>query len=183
LLSLNQMRSNTSQIKNPFPGKLKLILKVLSIVILIYLLLLTPIFFMYPNQKESVKRNISRGYFDMLSDTLKGDCYRISQDFAVECPFPTREVHLSGVHTIVEININNKWYAYDPLYQKFFNYNDAIRISFDVNRGYIPPYLENYKYTYAFKDVKYYHNFYFIFLKFICPFYDDIMRIYYGLGD
>jgi hypothetical protein len=176
------MNQQKKEGKGSLSRKVENVLKVIGVAAIIYILLLSPIFFMYPNQKERVKRNIDRDYFDTLSDTLTGDCYRISQNFALECPFPTRAVHLSGDHTIVEIKINNKWYAYDPLYQKFFNFNDAIKISFDVNRGYIAPYLENYHYTYAFKDVKYYHNYYFIFLKFICPFYDDIMRVYYNLG-
>ena len=177
------MDTTSGERKTSSYGKLKKVLVILGVALFIYLLLLSPIFFMYPNHKERIKRNIDRSYFDSLSDTLLGDCYRITENFELECPFPTREVHLSGEHTIVEIKINNKWYAYDPLYKKFFNFNDVMKISFDVNRGYIAPYMQDYKYTYAFKEVRYYHNLYFILLKFICPFYDDLMRYYYSLGE
>jgi hypothetical protein len=147
----------------------------------LYSLLLLPVFFMYPNFNNPVKKNIPLEYFTDLSENLKGDCLRISQNFARECPFPTREVHLNSEHTIVEININDKWYAYDPLYKKFFNESNAIKISYDVNRGYTPSFLKDYEYAHAFKNVKYYHSYYFIFLKYICPFYDQIMRLYYSV--
>jgi hypothetical protein len=160
----------------------KRLLLALSITLGIYLLLISPVFFLYSNFNTPIKKNIEKEYFIAMSDTLRGDCYRISQNFARECPFPTREVHLNSEHTIVEILINEKWYAYDPLYKKFFNDNNVIKISFDVNRGYMPSYLKDYPYAHSFSDVKYYHSYYFLFLKYICPFYDEIARIFYMIG-
>jgi hypothetical protein len=146
-----------------------------------YILLISPIFFLYPNFNIAVKKNIEREYFLKLSEPLTGDCLRISQNFAKECPFPTREVHLNSEHTIVEILINEKWYAYDPLYKKFFNDYNVVKVSFDVSRGYIPPYLKDYPYAHSFKNIKYFHNYYFVFLKHICPFYDEILRLYHSI--
>lgn len=151
----------------------------LSLTAGVYLLMILPIFFMYPNYNTAIKRNISMEYFYELTDTSGGDCYRVAQNFMKDCPFPTREVHLSSEHTIVEILINERWYAYDPLKMRFFSNHNVLKVSLDVSRGYIPDYMEDYEYANSFKEVKYYHSFYFVFLKYICPFYDKIMKLYY----
>lgn len=145
-----------------------------------YILLISPIFFMYPrhNEKEVLPPTIEE-YFLTLSDSLTGDCYRMSQRFIIESVLPSREIHLNSEHTIVEVNIKGKWFAYDPLYKIFFNNKSALQVSIDVNRGYIPDYMEDYPYTQSFRNIKYYHSRYFVFLKFICPFYDSIMRWYF----
>lgn len=149
---------------------------------LVYALLISPIFFLYPHFNDSIKKNIEKEFFNEISDNIKGDCYRICQSFDRECPFPTREVHLNSEHTIVEILINGKWYAYDPLYKKSFRDKNVIQISFDVKRGYMPTYLKGYAYANSFKEVKYYHSHYFVFLKYICPFYDELVRQYYSVN-
>ena len=131
-------------------------------IVLLGILVHVPLFFLYPNYNIAIEKNISDDYFHELAIDLKGDCYRISNNFEKHCPFPTREIHLSSSHTIVEININNKWYAYDPMFQLFFDGQNAMQISFDINRGYIPDYLQNYKHTMAFKKVHFYHHWYFI---------------------
>lgn len=146
----------------------------------LYLLLISPIFFMYPNHDNRIRKNITKDYFDSIAVKLEGDCYRVSHNFALECPFPTREVHLASEHTIVEILINDKWYAYDPLFQIMFE-NSVVKTAFDVNRGYIPEYLEDYEYILSFREFKFYHSYYFVFLKYICPFYDRIMMRYYSI--
>jgi hypothetical protein len=160
----------------------KRVLTVIIALVVVYGLLISPIFFLYPNHNRPLDKNIEKKFFHEISDELKGDCYRICQNFSRECPFPNREIHLNSEHTIVEIFINEKWYAYDPLFKKFFNDNNVIQISFDVNRGYMPTYLENYEYASSFKEVKYYHSHYFVFLKYICPFYDELMRRYYSVS-
>lgn len=147
----------------------------------IYVGVLIPLFFMYPKNNLPNRINFNLEYFDSLANQLDGDCYRISRSFIKECPFPARRVHLNSEHTIVEIQLNGKWYAYDPLYKKFFNRQNAIQLSFDVSRGYIPDYLEDYPYVDAFKKVRYYHNFYFMILNYTHPFYDRILRVYYGV--
>ena len=135
---------------------------------------------MYPrhNEKESIHPTIEE-YFLELSDSLSGDCYRRSQRFIIESVLPSREIHLNSEHTIVEVNIKGKWFAYDPLFKKFFNGKSALQVSIDINRGYVPIYMEDYIFTDSFKNIKYYHSRYFVMLKFLCPFYDDIMRKYY----
>jgi hypothetical protein len=153
-----------------------------SLTLFCYALLISPIFFIYSNFNKSIKRNISEEYFYGITTTGGGDCYRIAQNFMKDCPFPTREIHLNSEHTIVEIFINEKWYAYDPMFKKFFNNYSVLKISMDVNRGYIPDYMENYEYASSFKEMKFYHSFYFVFLKYICPFYDDIMRVFYMIN-
>jgi hypothetical protein len=150
--------------------------------VVIYLLLISPIFFVYPKYDESQPiHHELEDYFNDLSDSLTGDCYRKSQKFIIENVLPTREVHLNSEHTIVEINIKGKWIAYDPLYKMFFGNKNAIQVSFDITRGYIPEYMKNYPFVNSFKNIKYYHSKYYVFLKYICPFYDAIMRRYYSV--
>ena len=149
---------------------------------LLYAVLHFPLFFLYPNYNSPVKMNISEGFFHELSDSLNGDCYRISKNFERECPFPTREVHLNSEHTIVEIKINKKWYAYDPLFKTFFDNQNVTQISYDMSRSHTPNYLRNYMYKESFKNVYFYHHWYFILLKKISPWHNKLIRIYYDLG-
>lgn len=151
--------------------------------LVLYALLHLPMFFLYPNYNTAVRMNITENYFHELADTLQGDCYRISNSFSRECPFPTREVHLSSEHTLVEIRINDKWYAYDPLFKRFFDKQNVAQISFDVNRNYKAPYLEGYKYKESFRKIYYYHNWYFILLKKINPWYNRILISIYDLSN
>ncbi len=173
------IRDMAFQISKNFPKKAVIALTVTAFT---YLLLISPIFFMYPNYNTSIKRNISKEFFYDLSNYNGGDCYRISQNFMKDCPFPTREVHLNSEHTIVEILINERWYAYDPMLKRFFDNQNVLKVSMDVNRGYIPAYMEDYEYANSFKEIKFYHSYYFVFIKYICPFYDHIMRTVYMIN-
>jgi hypothetical protein len=146
-----------------------------------YLLLISPIFFLYPNYSLDIKKNIEDKYFENLSKSLTGDCLRKTQEFMKVCPFPTREIHLSSNHTICEILINEKWYAYETTQNFFFNDLNIMQISYDFKRGQVPNLLKDYTYLESLKNVKYYHNNYFVFLKFICPFYDSIVMKYYSV--
>lgn len=151
------------------------------ILICIYIGMLIPLFFMYPKNNIPNRINFKLEYFDSLANQLDGDCYRISRTFIKECPFPARRIHLNSEHTIVEIQMNGKWYAYDPLYKRFFDRHNAIQVSFDVSRGYVPDYLEDYPFVDSFKKIRYYHNLYYIILNYTHPYYDSILRIYFGV--
>jgi hypothetical protein len=161
---------------------LRKFLILLAIAGLVYLVMLVPLFFIYPKNYIANRINFNIEYFDSLASNLDGDCYRMAREFIKECPFPARRVHLNSEHTIVEIWMNGKWYAYDPLYKIFFNRQSAVQISFDITRGYVPQYLEDYPYVNAFKKLRYYHNWYFIILNYTHPFYDKILRLYYGVA-
>jgi hypothetical protein len=53
--------------------------------VVIYLLLISPIFFVYPKYDESQPiHHELEDYFNDLSDSLTGDCYRKSQKFIIE---------------------------------------------------------------------------------------------------
>lgn len=155
------------------------ILIVFTGLFVLYFLMLLPVFFMYPRHRENIELTIEPEYFYQVSDTLKGDCFRQVRKFIKYCAFPTREVHLNSNHTIVEILINGKWVAFDPLYKTFFNFSDTRRLSFDVNRNYTPHSLIGYKYRKDFADFKFYHHWYFIILNYTHPYYDNVMRLYY----
>jgi hypothetical protein len=159
----------------------KLWMKVFAAAISIYLLGLTPLLFLYPNHGDPVKRNISRTYFHNLAEDLDGDCYRVSKVFIKECPFPAREIHLDGQHTIVEIQINGVWMAYDPQLQIFFDEQNVAQLMFDLKRGHVHPKLENHPHQEAFLKPYYYHNAFFIGLKKIYPYYPSIVGLYYNL--
>lgn len=150
-------------------------------VLLAYIFMLLPIFYLYPQYNKPVKLNYYKEWFTEIANDLKGDCFRKVQDFRRRCPFPTREIHLSSKHTVVEININRKWIAYDPSFDMFFSNLNVIQISFDVNRGFYMDELENYSYKDDFKRIYFYHNYYFILLKHTHPYYDKIIRLYYGV--
>jgi hypothetical protein len=159
----------------------KKIIILLICLIAAYFLMLIPIFYLYPQYNKPVKLNYKKEWFTEISSELKGDCFRKVQDFRRRCPFPTREVHLSSKHTLVEIKINRKWIAYDPSVDLFFSNLNAAQISFDVNRGFYMDELENYSYKDDFKRIYFYHNYYFILLKHTHPYYDKIIRLYYGV--
>jgi hypothetical protein len=152
-----------------------------TVVLILYFLGHLPLFFLYPNYDQPLRKNIDLDYFYAINDTLQGDCLRVARNFAKECPFPTREVHLNSEHTIVEILINEKWYAYDPSFSKFFNNKNAVQLSYDVRRGYIAEYMKDYPYTESFKKIRYYHHFYFVVLGKLSPFYDIIILNYYPI--
>lgn len=162
---------------------IKRLLYFLSVICLIYLLMLIPVFFLYPNYNSSIKLNYDKKWFTDIAVQLKGDCFRKAQDFKRKCPFPTREIHLNSEHTIVEILINNMWIAYDPCMDKFFDNYNVIQISFDVNRNFFMESLKNYPYQKSFKHIHFYHNYYFILLNYTHPFYDQLIRLYYGITD
>lgn len=157
-----------------------IILSTISIII-IYLLMLTPIFFVYPNYNKSIKLNYDKKWFTDISIQLKGDCFRKTQDFRRKCPFPTREIHLNSQHTLVEILINKKWIAYDPCFDKFFDNYNVTQISFDINRNYTMESLKNYPYKDSFYHFHFYNNYYFIILNYTHPYYDKLVRLYYGI--
>jgi len=162
-------------------SKIKII-KILSLgIIVFYFLMLIPVFFMYPKYNQPIELNFQKEWFTEFSKHLKGDCFRKAQDFIRENPFPSREVHLNSIHTIVEININGKWIAYDPCLDLFFDNQNVAQISFDVKRGYIMESMKNYPYKDAFVDFHYYHNFYFIILNYTHPYYNGLIRLYYGI--
>ena len=156
-------------------------IKFFVLVSLTYVLLHIPIFFLYPNHNKAVRKNIDDEFFHNLSNNLSGDCLRITKKFVMECPFPTREIHLNGEHTIVEIKINNKCYAYDPSFKIFFNDKNVAELSYDVRRNYISEELNDYPYTDSFKKINYYHNTYFILLNKISPIYCEIIINFYNL--
>ncbi|MFZ4398416.1 MAG: hypothetical protein ACOYO1_00160 [Bacteroidales bacterium] len=147
----------------------------------IYLLMLVPLLFLYPNNNNQVELNYKREWFTDISKKLKGDCFRKAQDFKRECPFPTREIHLNKEHTIVEIRINKKWIAYDPCFDLFFDNYNVVQISFDVKREFFDDSIKNYPYKDSFKSFHYYHNFYFILINYTHPYYDHLLRLYYGI--
>jgi hypothetical protein len=157
------------------------VLKILGISGLIYLMGLLPLFFLYPNHGEPVKRNISRTYFHDLAEDLDGDCYRIAKTFIQECPFPAREIHLDGQHTIVEIQINGVWMAYDPQLQIFFDEQNVAQIAFDLRRGHVPPKLQNHPHRDAFEKPYYYHSAFFIGIRKVYPYYPKLVALYYNL--
>ena len=157
----------------------KKILKIMSVFFMIYVLMLTPVFFLYPNYNLAVKENFDPKWLTNISAKLEGDCFRKTRNFIKECPFPCREVHLNSEHTMVEISINRKWIAYDPEFNMYFNDENVVQLSDDVNRGYIPPCLTNYPFKYSLKKFRYYHNFYFAILNITHPFYYKLLRTYY----
>lgn len=167
---------------HPFKKVLKThkIFTILSLVFTFYILLHIPLSFLYPNHNEPIRKNIEPEYFMELTYDLEGDCYRVSRSFIRECPFNVREVHLSSAHTIVEIQINGKWHAYDPLFKIFFNHQNAAQLSFDVRRGYIPEEMEDYPYIEEFKEIYYYHHWYFVMLKYLNPYYNRIVLKMYS---
>ena len=152
-----------------------------TVALFIYFLVHLPLFYLYPNYGQPLNKNISLEYFYSMTDSLQGDCLRIARNFSRECPFPTREIHLNSEHTIVEILINNKWYAYDPSFKKFFNNKNVVQLSYDVRRGHIADYMKNYAYTESFKKVRYYHHIYFVLLSKLSPFYDLIILKFYPI--
>ena len=145
----------------------------------IYLLMLIPIFFLYPNYNKPIKENFDPLWLTKISSKLDGDCYRKTRNFIRECPFSCREVHLNSEHTLVEIEINSKWIAYDPCFDLLFNDQNIVQLSADINRGYTQPCLINYPYKNALKKFRYYHNFYFALLNITHPYYYKIIRTYY----
>jgi len=166
--------------KRKFSGiKFKYIKWGIIIAVCLYLIMLAPIFILYPNFNKPIKENFDPLWLTNISAKLKGDCFRRTRNFIKECPFPSREVHLNSEHTLVEIEINGKWIAYDPCFDLLFNDQNIVQLSEDVNRGYIPTYLLNYPYRNALKKFRYYHNFYFVILNITHPFYDKLMRTYY----
>jgi hypothetical protein len=178
----NLSRENSRSAKNILVDLSLRIFGVFLLLSLLYLLLLSPLLFLYPNNNQIVViPDAISGYLNQLSDSLTGDCFRKSQKFIMLCALPSREVHLSSKHTIVEVQISKKWIAYDPTYKLFFGGKNAIQTSFDINRGYIPTYMQNYPYANSFKQVRFYHNLYFVVLKYLCPFYDNILRCYYSI--
>jgi hypothetical protein len=160
-------------------GKLKLFSKVLIAGGIFYFILHLPLFFLYPNYKMPLRKNIDDAFFHTLAASLSGDCERVAKNFIRECPFPAREVHLNSEHTIVEIKINKKWYAYDPYYQRFFNNKNVVQIAYDVNRNYIGTSLDDYPYAHSFKNFDYYHNLYFVVLNKLSPRYHKVVLSYY----
>jgi len=158
----------------------KIILISFSILFL-YIIMLIPIFYLYPQYNKPIKLNFKKEWFTEISSELKGDCFRRVQDFRRKCPFPTREIHLNSKHTLVEVKINRKWIAYDPSFDMFFNNLNVVQVSFDVNRGFYMDELQNYKYKDEFKKFYFYHNFYFILLKYTHPYYYKIERLFYGI--
>lgn len=158
---------------------LKVIAKVLMVFGILFFTIHLPLFFLYPNYNEPLRKNIEEEFFHDLASDLTGDCERISKNFQRECPFPTREVHLNSEHTIVEIKINKKWYAYDPSFKKFFNNKNVVQIAYDVNRNYIGSSLKGYPYAKSFKHFDYYHNLYFVILNKINPAYHKLLLNYY----
>ncbi|MCX6230284.1 MAG: hypothetical protein NTZ33_01955 [Bacteroidetes bacterium] len=159
--------------------KIKYLYRGIFITVCIYLLMLIPVFFLYPNYNQPIKENFDPLWLTNISSKLEGDCYRKTRNFIRECPFPCREIHLNSEHTLVEIEINNKWIAYDPCFNLLFNGQNIVQLSADVNRGYTPPYLITYPYKNALKKFRYYHNFYFALLNVTHPFYYKILRTYY----
>jgi hypothetical protein len=151
------------------------------LLILIYILMLVPIFFLYPNYNNSIKLNFEKKWFTDISKTLSGDCFRKVQDFRRKCPFPTREIHLNSEHTIVEVKINSIWIAYDPSYDLFFNNYNVTQISFDVNRKFLIDVLKKYPYKNSYHHYHFYNNMYFLMLNYTHPYYDYILRMYYGI--
>lgn len=145
--------------------------------------MLLPLLFIYPNFNKPVRFFYDKQWFSEIAKNLKGDCFRKAQDFKRRCPFPAREVHLNGVHTILEIKINNKWIAYDPSYDTFFENYNVTQISFDVKRNYIMDSMSEYPYKYSFSHFHFYHNFYFLILNYTHPYYDRILRMFYGIAN
>lgn len=151
---------------------------ILSIVIL-YLLMPVPLFFLYPKFNEPTKLNFDSTWISNISHDISGDCYRKVQNFIRECPFPTREIHLNSEHTLCEIKIQGKWILYDPTYQMFFDNQNIVQVSFDVKRKYIPDYLKNYPFLDSLSDFHYYHKFYYILLNYTHPYYNRFLGLYY----
>lgn len=152
-----------------------------TVVLVSYFLGHLPLFFLCPNYDQDLNKNIDLEYFYSMTDTLQGDCLRISRNFAQECPFPRREIHLNSEHTIVEILINDKWYAYDPSFKNFFNDKNAVQLSYDLRRGHVADYLKDYAYADSFKKIRYYNHFYYVILDKISPFYDLIILNLYPI--
>jgi len=148
-------------------------------ILVIYVLMLFPLLFLYPNYNKPIKENFDPVWLSNISKKLEGDCFRRTRNFIKACPFPCREVHLSSEHTLVEIEISGTWIAYDPCYNLLFNDQNIVQLSADINRGYIPSYLQNYPYRNALKKFRYYHNLYFVILNITHPFYDKLLRTYY----
>jgi len=151
------------------------------ILTIVYFLMLLPVFYLYPQYNKPVKLNYKKEWFSEISSQLKGDCFRKVQDFRRKCPFPTREIHLNGKHTLVEVKINAKWIAYDPSFDLFFGNLNVVQISFDVSRGFYIDELKNYMYKDDFKDFYFYNNFYLILLKYTHPYYNKIAKLFYGI--
>ncbi|MEI6821769.1 MAG: hypothetical protein WCL51_07515 [Bacteroidota bacterium] len=160
-------------------SKRKLIVRGGIIVFSIYVLMLLPLFFLYPNYNQPIKENFDPKWLINISNNIQGDCFRKARNFIKECPFPCREVHLNSEHTIVEIMINQKWIAFDPVYNLYFDDENVVQISSDINRGYTPPYLAKYPYKDSFKKFRYYHNTYFAILNKTHPYYYKILRLFY----
>lgn len=100
----NLSRENSRSAKNILVDLSLRIFGVFLLLSLLYLLLLSPLLFLYSNNNQIVViPDAISGYLNQLSDSLTGDCFRKSQKFIMLCALPSREVHLSSKHTIVEV--------------------------------------------------------------------------------